>query len=110
MSGPVTTTDADAVGHGAHPSPATVEITESREARVGSVPVRRALPRRARRTVGAWCFVDHVGPVAVDEDRGVDIGPHTHTWTAEEPRFGTVASALPRIPVAPPPWSTGADP
>jgi redox-sensitive bicupin YhaK (pirin superfamily) len=40
--------------------------------------VRRLLPRRLRRTVGAWCFADHVGPAQVTEDHGLDIGPHPH--------------------------------
>jgi hypothetical protein len=56
-----------------------VEVTESRDAVVGTTRVRRALPRRGRRTVGAWCFADHMGPVDVDPGRGVDIGPHPHT-------------------------------
>jgi redox-sensitive bicupin YhaK (pirin superfamily) len=61
------------------PAPAAaVEITESRSAEVGHLPVRRALPRRARRTVGAWCFVDHMGPAAITPERGVDIAPHPH--------------------------------
>ena len=59
-------------------SGAVLEVSESREAQVGALRVRRALPRRARRTVGAWCFVDHMGPATVTEDRGVDIGPHPH--------------------------------
>ena len=46
--------------------------------RSGSVPVRRALPRKERRTVGAWCFVDHMGPTTVTADRGMDIAPHPH--------------------------------
>jgi quercetin 2,3-dioxygenase len=41
--------------------------------------VRRALPRIGRRTVGAWCFADHLGPELVTETRGLDIGPHPHT-------------------------------
>src|SRR3712207_9271141 len=40
---------------------------------------RRALPRRGRRTVGAWCFADHMGPELVTETSGLDIGPHPHT-------------------------------
>jgi redox-sensitive bicupin YhaK (pirin superfamily) len=56
-----------------------MEIEDSRESRVGRVPVRRALPRRHRRTVGPWCFADHMGPVRVTEDHGLDIGPHPHT-------------------------------
>lgn len=55
-----------------------VEITPSHVARVGSLTVRRALPRRARRTVGPWCFADHMGPAVVTEEAGVEIGPHPH--------------------------------
>ena len=56
-----------------------VVVTDSRPSEVGSLSVRRALPTRSRRTVGAWCFADHMGPVTVTEDEGVDIGPHPHT-------------------------------
>ncbi len=41
--------------------------------------VRRALPRRGHRTVGAWCFADHMGPATVTKEHGLDIGPHPHT-------------------------------
>ncbi len=66
-----------------------IEITESREAQVGAMTVRRALPRRGRRTVGAWCFADHMGPVNVTEGAGPDVGPHPHmglhtvTWLVD---------------------------
>ena len=56
-----------------------LEITPSRETLVGQQRVRRALPHRARRTVGAWCFVDHMGPTEVTEAGMVGIGPHPHT-------------------------------
>jgi redox-sensitive bicupin YhaK (pirin superfamily) len=59
------------------PTP-TLEITPSHEARVGAITVRRALPHRARRTVGAWCFIDHMGPAPVTEHEGINIGPHPH--------------------------------
>jgi redox-sensitive bicupin YhaK (pirin superfamily) len=55
-----------------------VELERGRETMVGALPVRRVLPRRVRRTVGAWCFADHAGPVEVDEEHRVDIGPHPH--------------------------------
>jgi len=55
-----------------------IEVTESHTAQVGAMEVRRALPRRARRTVGAWCFADHMGPVALGPGIGADIGPHPH--------------------------------
>lgn len=56
-----------------------VIVTESRSAEVGFLTVRRALPRHGRRTVGAWCFADHMGPLTVTEEQGIDIGPHPHT-------------------------------
>jgi len=37
--------------------------------------VRRLLPQRARRMVGAWCFVDHFGPDDVTGRPGMRIGP-----------------------------------
>ena len=56
-----------------------IDITESRPGRVGALPVRRALPRRGRRLVGAWCFIDHMGPAPIEPPRGLDIAPHPHT-------------------------------
>lgn len=54
-----------------------VEVTPSRESTVGNQRVRRALPRRDRRTVGSWCFADHMGPTTDDVGPG-GIGPHPH--------------------------------
>lgn len=65
-----------------------VEVTESRVAQVGDITIRRALPVRARRTVGAWCFADHMGPAVVG-DGGLGVAPHPHiglqtvTWLIE---------------------------
>ncbi|HEY8547435.1 MAG TPA: pirin family protein [Acidimicrobiales bacterium] len=79
MSGPVRTEDADVdAGRGEDVPRPTVEVTPSRTTEVGAITVRRALPRRGRRTVGAWCFADHMGPAQVTEDHGLDIGPHPH--------------------------------
>lgn len=64
-------------------------VYDAREARVGAITVRRALPRRGLRTVGAWCFADHMGPEQVTETAGLDVGPHPHiglqtvTWLVE---------------------------
>jgi len=55
-----------------------IEVDDSREETVGRFRVRRALPRRGRRTVGAWCFADHMGPADVTEGAGLDVGPHPH--------------------------------
>ena len=79
VSGPVTAADTAPVAEHSHPPAGNrVEITESRESRVGALRVRRALPQRARRMVGAWCFVDHMGPAAIDETHGLDVAPHPH--------------------------------
>ncbi|GGO16188.1 pirin family protein [Microbispora bryophytorum] len=51
--------------------------------------VRRLLPQRPRRMVGAWCFVDHFGPDDVSDRPGMQVPPHPHTglqtvtWLAE---------------------------
>ncbi|MET0729340.1 MAG: pirin family protein [Acidimicrobiales bacterium] len=55
-----------------------VDLTTSHDAEVGGLPVRRALPRRGRRTVGAWCFLDHFGPVDGDQADAMQVGPHPH--------------------------------
>ncbi len=66
-----------------------VERHESRTTDVAGTSVRRALPRRRRRTVGAWCFADHFGPTRAGEQGGMQIGPHPHiglqtvTWLVD---------------------------
>ena len=84
MSGPVSPADVDtqaprtttAVVEPVADAP-PVEVVPARETTIGTVAVRRALPRRARRTVGAWCFVDHFGPT--DVNHPMDVAPHPHT-------------------------------
>jgi hypothetical protein len=56
-----------------------IAVSPARESVVGRLTVRRALPRRGLRTVGPWCFADHMGPEQVTETSGLDIGPHPHT-------------------------------
>lgn len=52
-------------------------------------PVARALPYRDRRTVGAWCFLDHAGPKQFTQGKGMHVGAHPHiglqtfTWLIE---------------------------
>lgn len=66
-----------------------IQISASRESQVGGTTVRRALPQRHRRTVGPWCFEDHMGPTQVTPTAGLDVGPHPHiglqtvTWLTE---------------------------
>lgn len=90
MSGPVAPADANPQVPGAGlacPEP-TLELLAGRATEVGGTPVVRVLPKRERRTVGAWCFADHFGPA--DADRaGMNVGPHPHiglqtvTWLVE---------------------------
>jgi hypothetical protein len=54
------------------------ELTDAREGHVGPMTVRRLLPLRTRRSVGAWCFVDHYGPMSVDGVSGMQVPPHPH--------------------------------
>ena len=63
---------------GAWPDGRTGELTTGRVARVGDIEVRRLLPLRHRRSVGAWCFVDHYGPMSVDGVAGMQVPPHPH--------------------------------
>lgn len=55
-----------------------IPITDARQATVGGTRVRRALPLRTRRTIGAWCFADHIGPADVTNPTAAGIGPHPH--------------------------------
>lgn len=41
--------------------------------------ISRLLPHRKKRTIGAWCFFDHAGPIDVRKGPGVRVGPHPHT-------------------------------
>jgi redox-sensitive bicupin YhaK (pirin superfamily) len=62
-----------------------LELIPAKAAEVGGLPVRRLLPRRPHRTIGAWCFADHYGPA----DATMGVGPHPHigihtvTWLLE---------------------------
>lgn len=63
---------------------------EAHESVIGTdTTIRRALPHRERRMIGAWCFLDHAGPVQFAEGHGLHVGPHPHiglqtfTWMIE---------------------------
>jgi quercetin 2,3-dioxygenase len=66
------------------------ERIETRAVEIGGgLMVRRALPNRRRRLVGAWCFLDHAGPMEFGRGGGMGVGPHPHiglqtfTWMIE---------------------------
>ena len=55
-----------------------VEVLHPREVPLGgprAIRVQRTLPQRERSLIGAWCFVDHYGPVSAR----MDVPPHPHT-------------------------------
>lgn len=61
-----------------------------RSAEIGQgTVIKRALPSRHKRMIGAWCFLDHAGPVVFPQGEGLDVGPHPHiglqtfTWMIE---------------------------
>lgn len=55
------------------------ELLDARRTTLGEgVEIRRALPNRHRRSVGAWCFLDHAGPADFAPGGGVNVGPHPH--------------------------------
>jgi redox-sensitive bicupin YhaK (pirin superfamily) len=77
----MSTIDADVEIPDAPAAPAALgepELTAARVARVGDIEVRRLMPLRHRRTVGAWCFVDHYGPMSVDGVAGMQVPSHPH--------------------------------
>jgi len=57
---------------------AGTEVLHPREVPLGgarAIRVRRTLPQRERSLIGAWCFIDHYGPVSAR----MDVPPHPHT-------------------------------
>jgi redox-sensitive bicupin YhaK (pirin superfamily) len=56
-----------------------VDVIEARKAGLGDgTEVRRLLPQRTMRTIGAWCFLDHYGPDDVSRGAGLHVPPHPH--------------------------------
>lgn len=59
-----------------------IELLHPREVPLGgprAIRVRRALPNRDRRIVGAWCFADSYGPSDITGQPGMRVPPHPHT-------------------------------
>ena len=55
-----------------------VQVLHPREVPLGgprAIRVQRTLPQRQRSLIGAWCFIDHYGPVHAR----MDVPPHPHT-------------------------------
>jgi redox-sensitive bicupin YhaK (pirin superfamily) len=51
------------------------------------IDIRRTLPHRYLRTIGAWCFIDHYGPTSQEDAMSVGAHPHvglqTVSWLFE---------------------------
>ncbi|HEY4664086.1 MAG TPA: pirin family protein, partial [Comamonas sp.] len=62
---------------------AAIPAVERISARKGSLgegmEIARALPTRGRRMIGAWCFLDHLGPIVFPDGQGMHVGAHPHT-------------------------------
>ncbi len=76
-------------GRGADAGP-EVTVYVARETELGGgLTIRRALPTAKRRMIGAWCFLDHFGPMDLEDNKGMDVAPHPHiglqtvTWLTE---------------------------
>ena len=62
------------------PALPSVQRIPVRQAELGEgFGIKRALPTRERRMVGAWCFLDHIGPANVRNTDGMHVGAHPHT-------------------------------
>ncbi|HKC67616.1 MAG TPA: pirin family protein [Bacteroidia bacterium] len=53
-------------------------IIEERAASIGNFMVGRLLPFRQKRMVGPFIFIDHMGPVKLNERQSLDVLPHPH--------------------------------
>lgn len=53
-------------------------IIEERAASIGSFMVGRLLPFRQKRSVGPFVFIDHMGPVKLNERESLEVLPHPH--------------------------------
>ncbi len=54
-------------------------IIPERPRDIGNFMVGRLLPFHTKRMVGPFIFIDHMGPVAMNDHQNMDVGPHPHT-------------------------------
>jgi redox-sensitive bicupin YhaK (pirin superfamily) len=53
-------------------------VIEERAASIGKFMVGRLLPFKQKRMVGPFIFIDHMGPVKLNERENFDVMPHPH--------------------------------
>ena len=57
-----------------------VERIAARKGSLGEgMEIARVLPTKQRRMIGAWCFLDHLGPIDFPAGAGLHVGAHPHT-------------------------------
>ncbi|WP_017569042.1 pirin family protein [Nocardiopsis halotolerans] len=64
-----------------HTDTSDTELLTPREVPLGgprAMLVRRALPGKNRRMIGAWCFADVYGPTDITAGAGMQVPPHPH--------------------------------
>jgi redox-sensitive bicupin YhaK (pirin superfamily) len=69
---------AEPVCHEAPEPVVELEIAARTRSLGDGFDVRRLLPTAARRIVGPFVFVDHMGPVTFEPGKGIDVRPHPH--------------------------------
>jgi len=63
-------------------TPAIATIIDARPRDIEGFRVRRLLPSAARRLVGPFIFLDHMGPAVLAPGEGMDVRPHPHIGLA----------------------------
>src|SRR5262245_54310211 len=70
-------------GRASMSSASSIELTlEPRIRSLGEFDVRRVLPSAARRMVGPFVFLDHMGPAVFPPGKGIAVRPHPHIGLA----------------------------
>ncbi|MCV2502853.1 MAG: pirin family protein, partial [Neisseriaceae bacterium] len=48
---------------------------------VGGIPIKRLLPNIGKKTIGAWCFLDHAGPREFKpNEKTMQVAHHPHSF------------------------------
>jgi hypothetical protein len=75
---PVSPPSLSADCEAASATPVAQRVTARATELGGGMQIRRALPARERRLIGAWCFLDHFGPTDIAGTPGMRVAPHPH--------------------------------
>lgn len=59
--------------------PASRRVNGSQKTLGIGMTIERFLPSKQLRMIGAWAFLDHIGPADVSDNDGIQVGPHPHT-------------------------------